>query len=88
MMNEELGQNLPYDHHLSANFASICWHARKFFTCMANFKNGHLKKRVVDLVKMMDRGVVDLMKIRRFESNHWKSEHYRGFWRGDYTYTS
>jgi intracellular sulfur oxidation DsrE/DsrF family protein len=70
MMNRELDQNQSYDHHLGANFASICWHARKFFICMANFKNGHLKKRVVDLVKMVDRGVVDLMKIRRFGSNH------------------
>jgi hypothetical protein len=70
MMNGGLDQNQSYDHHLSVNFASTCWHARKFFTCMANFKNGHLKKRVVDLVKMVDRGVVDLMKIRRFGSNH------------------
>ncbi len=43
---------------------------QKFLVSMANFKNGHLKKRVVDLVKMVDRGVVDLMKIRRFGSNH------------------
>jgi hypothetical protein len=43
---------------------------------------------VVDLVKMVDRGVVDLMKIRRFGSNHWKSEHCRGFLGGGYTYTS
>jgi hypothetical protein len=70
MMNERLDQNQSYDHHLSVNFASICWHARKFFTCMTNFKNGHLKKRVMNLIKMMNRGVVNLMKIRRFESNH------------------
>jgi hypothetical protein len=42
MMDEGLGQNQSYDHHLGANFASTCWHARKFFTCMANFKKLHL----------------------------------------------
>jgi hypothetical protein len=31
---------------------------------------------------------VNLMKIKRFESNHWKSEHCRRFWERDYTYTS
>jgi hypothetical protein len=43
---------------------------------------------VMNLIKMMNRKIVNLMKIKRFESNHWKSEHYEEFLKRNYTYTS
>jgi hypothetical protein len=50
--SDDFDQNMKNQSRFDFDFAYICWHERKFFVSMINFKKVHLNREIVNLMKI------------------------------------